>query len=51
MNQTVTVHCVRPADVMTQLGVILEGIQLQRVSSRDPTLEDAYVQLVGEGET
>ncbi len=51
MAQLVTVHCVRPADVMTQLGVILEGIELQRVSSRDPTLEDAYVQLVGEGES
>jgi ABC-2 type transport system ATP-binding protein len=51
MAQLVTIHCVRPADVMTQLGVILEGIELQRVSSRDPTLEDAYVQLVGEGES
>ena len=48
LAQFVTIHCVRPADVMTQLGVILEGIDLQRLSSRDPTLEDAYVQLVGD---
>src|SRR6266550_2978320 len=48
LAQFVTIHCVRPADVMTQLGLILEGIDLQRLSSRDPTLEDAYVQLVGD---
>jgi len=44
----VTVHCTRPAEVMTQLGVILEGLTLRKVSSREPTLEDAYVQLIGE---
>jgi ABC-2 type transport system ATP-binding protein len=48
LAQVVTVHCTRPADVMTQLGVILDGITLQKVSSREPTLEDAYVQLIGE---
>ena len=48
LAQLVTVHCARPADVMTQLGVVLEGVDLQRVTSREPTLEDAYVQLVGE---
>lgn len=48
LAQTVTVHCARPADVMTQLGMILDGIRLERVSSREPTLEDAYVQLIGE---
>lgn len=48
LAQVVTVHCTRPADVMTQLGVILEGLTLQKVSSREPTLEDAYVQLIGE---
>ena len=47
-GQFVTVHCARPADVMTQLGVVLEGIDLHRVTARDPTLEDAYVQLIGE---
>jgi ABC-2 type transport system ATP-binding protein len=48
LAQVVTVHCSRPADVMTQLGVILDGLSLQKVSSREPTLEDAYVQLVGD---
>jgi len=46
--QLVTIHCVRPADVMTHLGMVLDGVALERVSSRDPTLEDAYVELVGE---
>ena len=48
LAQVVTVHCARPTEVMTQLGVILDGISLQKVSSREPTLEDAYVQLIGE---
>ncbi len=33
---------------MTHLGVVLAGIKLQKVSSREPTLEDAYVQLIAE---
>ena len=48
LAQLVTVHCARPADVMTQLGVVLDGMRLDRISSREPTLEDAYVQLIGE---
>ena len=44
----VTIHCARPADVMTQLGLVLDGVDLHRVAARDPTLEDAYVQLIGE---
>jgi ABC-2 type transport system ATP-binding protein len=48
LAQVVTVHCARPADVMTQLGLILDGIRLEKVSSREPTLEDAYVQLIGD---
>ena len=48
LAQVVTVHCARPSDVMTQLGVILDGIKLAKVSSREPTLEDAYVQLIGD---
>jgi ABC-2 type transport system ATP-binding protein len=48
LAQVVTVHCTRPADVMTQLGVVLDGMRLDKVSSREPTLEDAYVQLIGE---
>jgi len=50
LAQVVTVHCARPADVMTQLGVILDGVKMQKVSSREPTLEDAYVQLIGESQ-
>src|SRR5207237_8041482 len=50
LAQVVTVHCARPAEVMTQLGVILDGINLQKVSSREPTLEDAYVQLIGDAQ-
>ena len=48
LAQLVTVQCTRPADVMTQLGVILDGVRLEKVSSREPTLEDAYVQLIGD---
>jgi ABC-2 type transport system ATP-binding protein len=48
LAQLVTVHCTRPADVMTQLGMMLDGVQLEKVSSREPTLEDAYVQLIGD---
>ncbi len=48
LAQVVTIHCSRPADVMTQLGVVLDGMSLEKVSSREPTLEDAYVQLIGE---
>ena len=48
LAQVVTVHCTRPADVMTQLGVILDGMTMLKVSSREPTLEDAYVQLIGD---
>jgi len=44
----VTVHCTSPPDVMTQLGIVLEGLELRKISSREPTLEDAYVQLIGE---
>jgi ABC-2 type transport system ATP-binding protein len=48
LAQVITIHCARPADVMTQLGVVLEGVSIQKVSSREPTLEDAYVQLIGD---
>ena len=50
LAQVVTVHCARPAEVMPQLGVILDGINLEKVSSREPTLEDAYVQLIGDSQ-
>src|SRR5579864_436475 len=48
LAQTVTVQCAHPADVMTQLGMLLDGIALRKVSAREPTLEDAYVQLIGQ---
>src|SRR5690242_3283154 len=48
LAQLVTVQCSRPSDVMTRLSGILDGIPLKKVSSREPTLEDAYVQLIGE---
>src|SRR5579864_1603101 len=48
LAQLVTVQCSRPGEVMTQLSGILDGIPLKKVSSREPTLEDAYVQLIGE---
>ena len=33
---------------MTQLGLVLDGMTMEKVSSREPTLEDAYVQLIGD---
>jgi ABC-2 type transport system ATP-binding protein len=48
LAQVITVRCASPTEVMTQLGVILEGIKLQKVSFREPTLEDAYIQLIAE---
>ncbi|HEV2415771.1 MAG TPA: ABC transporter ATP-binding protein [Candidatus Dormibacteraeota bacterium] len=51
LAQLVTVQCSRPADVMTQLSSVLDGVAPQKVRSREPTLEDAYVQLIGDGES
>lgn len=48
LAQVVTIHCTRPGEVMTQLGVILDGLSLRKVTSREPTLEDAYIQLIGD---
>jgi ABC-2 type transport system ATP-binding protein len=48
LAQVITLRCASPADLIAQLGVILEGIRLQKVSSREPTLEDAYVQLIAD---
>ena len=47
VTQLVTIGCADPAAVMTQLGLLLEGSRMQRVTSREATLEDAYVALVG----
>ena len=51
LAQLVTVQCSRPADVMTQLSSVLDGVAPKKVSSREPTLEDAYVQLIGDEES
>jgi ABC-2 type transport system ATP-binding protein len=48
LAQVVTVNCAQPGDVMTRLGMLFEGQKLEKVTSREPTLEDAYVQLIGE---
>jgi len=48
LAQLVTIQCSNPADLMTRLGGALDGITFQRISSREPTLEDAYVQLISE---
>lgn len=44
----VTVHCAQPVEVMTQLGVALDGVAFRGVTAREATLEDAYIQLIGE---
>jgi ABC-2 type transport system ATP-binding protein len=44
----VTVHCAQPVEVMTQLGVVLDGVPFRGVTAREATLEDAYIQLIGE---
>jgi ABC-2 type transport system ATP-binding protein len=48
LAQFVTIRCAHPADVMTRLGVLLDGVTVVRPTLRDPTLEDAYVQLIGD---
>jgi ABC-2 type transport system ATP-binding protein len=44
----VTVHCAQPVEVMTQLGVVLDGVPFRGVTAREATLEDAYIQLIGD---
>jgi ABC-2 type transport system ATP-binding protein len=51
LAQLVTVHCARPSEVMTKLSAALDGLKLEKLSSREPTLEDAYIQLIGDAET
>jgi ABC-2 type transport system ATP-binding protein len=48
LAQLVTIHCANPSDLMTRLGAVLDGIAFERISSREPTLEDAYVQLISD---
>jgi ABC-2 type transport system ATP-binding protein len=46
--QVVTVHCTRPGEVAAGLTSILDGQLIRKLNIREPTLEDAYVQLVGD---
>ena len=46
--QVVTIHCTRPGDLAAGLGTLLDGQQIRKLAVREPTLEDAYVQLIGE---
>jgi ABC-2 type transport system ATP-binding protein len=46
--QVVTIHCTRPGELAAGLGGLLDGQQIRKLAVREPTLEDAYVQLVGD---
>ena len=50
LAQVVTVHCARPGDLAAGLSSILDGQQIRKLNVREPTLEDAYVQLIGESD-
>jgi ABC-2 type transport system ATP-binding protein len=47
-TQTLSVHTRRGAEAIPDLMRLLEGQRVGRVTSREPTLEDAYVRLVGD---
>jgi ABC-2 type transport system ATP-binding protein len=46
--QVVTIHCARPGELAASLGALLDGQQIRKLGVREPTLEDAYVQLIGD---
>ncbi len=46
--QVVTIHCSRPGELAAGLGALLDGQQIRKLAVREPTLEDAYVQLIGD---
>jgi ABC-2 type transport system ATP-binding protein len=46
-KQMLTVQTTRGAEAIPDLMKLLEGQRVGRVTSREPTLEDAYVRLVG----
>jgi ABC-2 type transport system ATP-binding protein len=46
--QVVTVHCGRPGELAAGLAALLDGRQIRKLNVREPTLEDAYVQLIGD---
>ena len=49
--QVVTIHCGRPGELAAGLGGLLDGQSIRKLNVREPTLEDAYVQLIGESGT
>lgn len=46
-KQALRVHSARGSEIVPELLSALEGIRVGRVSVHEPTLEDAYVRLVG----
>jgi ABC-2 type transport system ATP-binding protein len=48
--QVITIHCARPGELAAALGATLDGQKIRKLAVREPTLEDAYVQLVGESD-
>lgn len=48
LAQVVTIHCTRPGELAAGLSGLLDGQQIRKLAVREPTLEDAYVQLVGD---
>ena len=49
--QVVVVRSAGGSGVTQAVLALLSGIRLGRVATREPTLEDAYVELVGAGTT
>ena len=45
-SQVLIVHCASGADVTQPVLDVLRGSRVGRVATREPTLEDAYVELV-----
>ncbi len=49
-RETLHIHCPRGAEVVPRLLAELDGLEVYKVSVREPTLEDAYVRLVKESQ-
>jgi ABC-2 type transport system ATP-binding protein len=47
-SQVLIVQCAPGADVTQPVLAQLDGYRVGRVATREPTLEDAYIELVGE---
>ena len=46
-KQTLLVHSPRGSEAVPELLASLNGLRIGKVAVREPTLEDAYVRLVG----